>query len=769
MQRRRSGARRTIGRVAVLAAAAALVLGCGPRVGPQAPRRPAGPPPTYKPVKVPKALVEEDVAEARSVYGGIPVGAPERDAYRKTLLDHDVERFARAQKRGKAEAAFAAFSDALALWDAAELRGPVTEPRLAEAARAVANTWAKRGAEREVLTALHALLTLSGNDKAVAAEIDGIHTWLEDAGRADPPGTRSQRLIEAYEAIVRVWPTPAAVERLHQLYVARQVAVSHGVRGGFGSPGGGGVREMLAAHASFMRTGYNLARLYLRVDQPEKALEALKSLAGQPGEDPDLLPLLEKANAKETTAQDELAVARHLGLAATQRGPAGPPEERAADIDAALRVCRDVTVRFPQEIMGYLCAGEMAYHTQRRGLAIRIFEAAQSYDPSRREPYDALSILYYQRFRGRLSEEALQDAKGEVANLEKLHAEVRKRWPDQALQPPLAASYLELGRGYYNYGRVDEALALYERSLKTEPLAETYEQMGLTHLKLGDHARAIQAFEKAAGMAPADSPRKRMWEARLQRLIGDAHDLAGRADAARRSWRLALAGWDEVLQTTTPRDDRLAEALVERGRLLVMLGEPDEGLRSFDRAIETDVARAESYVDAMAFLVPRGYLEQAAAIFRRAAARPDAEISEYFKAYAALWIIDLARLRKQPPDDIALAYLDSLDGPRWYVRLARFALGRATRADLEPKADAPGKRCELLFYEAMRLLAAGDRPAATELWKKVVATGMLGYFEYDMAAHYLRNGPPPAAPKLGAAKKHRPAPPPKRHARDGSL
>jgi tetratricopeptide (TPR) repeat protein len=749
--------------------AAVFVLGCGPRVGPQPPRRAGGPVPVYKPVKVPKALAEEDVAEARSVYGGIPVGAPERASYRAMLLEHDLERIARAQRRGKAEAAFAAFSDALALWDAAELRAPVAEPRLAQAARATVNTWSKRGAEREVLTGLHALLTLSGNDRVVAAEIDGIHTWLDDAGRADPPGTRSQRLIDAYEAIVRVWPTPAAVDRLHQLYLARQVAVSRGVRGGFGSPGGGGVREMLAAHASFMRTGYNLARLYLRVDQPERALEALKSLAGQPGEDPELLPLLEKATGKEVTAQDALAVARQMGLAATQRGPGGPPEERTADLDAALRVCRDVVARFPQEIMGYLCAGEMAYHTQRRGLAIRIFEGAQGYDPSRREPYDALSILYYQRFRGRLSEEALQDAKGEVANLEKLHQEVRKRWPDQPLQPPLAASYLELGRGYYNFGRVDEALGLYDKSLKLEPLAEAYEQIGLTHLKLGDHAKAIQAFERAAGMAPADGPRKRTWESRLQRLVGDAHDLAGRADAARRAWRAALSGWDEVLQTTTPRDDRLAEALVERGRLLVLLGDPAEGLRSFDRAIETDVGRAESYVDAMAFLVPRGYLAQAAAIFRRAAARSDAEISEYFKAYAALWIIDLARLRKQPPDDIALAYLDSLDGPRWYVLLGRFALGRATRADLEPKADAPGKRCELLFYEAMRLLAAGDRPAATELWKKVVATGMLGYFEYDMAAHYLRHGPPPAAPTLGPVKKPRPAPPPRRHSRDGSL
>jgi tetratricopeptide (TPR) repeat protein len=758
---------RLVPAVALAVLGIALAAGCGPKPAPVAPPRPAGPSPIYKPVKVPKALAEEDVAAARSVYGGLPVGAPERARYRQALLDHDLERVARALKRHKGEAAYAALCDALALWDAVELRGKVTEPRLAQAARRVADLWARRGAEREVLTALHALLTLSGHDPKVAAEIDGIHTWLNEASRADPPGVRWQRLIDDYEAIVRVWPAPAVVDRLQRLYVERQVAVSHGLRGSFGGQGMRGVREMLLAHASFVRTGFNLARLFLRVDQPARALEALRGLANQPGEDPELLALLDKAEAKNATAQDLLAVARQVGLAASQRGPNMPTAERSADLDAALRVCSGVIHRFPQEIMGYLCAGEMAYHTQRRGLAIRIFEAAQTLDPSRREPYDALSILYYQRFRGRLSEEALQDAQGEVANLEKLHAEARRRWPDQPLVPPLAASYLELGRGYYNYGKVDEALALYNKSIRTQPLPEAYEQIGLTQLKLGHHDLAVQAFEQAANLAPASGIRRRMWEAHIARLVGDAHDVAGRADAAARAWRTALAAWDEILQSGGAREDRLAEAQVERGRLLVSLGDYDEGLRAFDRAIEADETRSESYVDALAFLVPRGFLEQAETIYRRAATRPDSEISEYFKAYAAFWVVDLARLRRQQPDDVALSYLDSLDGPRWYVQLARFVLGRATRAVLEPRADAPGKRCELYFYDAMRRLAAGDRAAATAGWRKTVATGMLGYFEYDMASYYLRHGPPPASPP--ASRKPRLAPPPRKHLRDGSL
>jgi len=730
-------------------------------------------PPGYVPLRVPKALHDEEVAETRSIYGGIPLGAPEREAFRRLLLDHGLERIERALRRGKHEAAFLALTDCISLYDASELRSAIREPKLREAARKVARVFARRGSEREVLTALYAVLALSGEDQRVVQEIEAIHAWLDEATKADPPGTRWQRLIEAYEEVVRVWPAPQAVARLERLYLERQLAVTRAVRGGFGVPPAGGIREMLEAHASFMRTGYNLARLFLRVDEPRRAFEALKMLEGKPGEDKALLSLLARATAKDATGQDLIAVARHMWRTAASRGENAPEGERKADLQAALRVCQDTIVRFPSEFMGYLCAGEMAYHTGERGLAIRVFESAHALDPSRREPYEALAILYYQRFRSRLSEEALDDAVREVETLERLHEQAKQRWPSAPLVPPLAASYLELGRGFYGHGKVERAMELYQASVRNQPLPETYEQMGIAHAKLGDTERAIDAYGEAIRTFTGRGPKKNVWEAHILRLIGEAHELAGRKSQAQQVWRRALDLIGEVVASQTLTEERdIAEVLLERGRLLILSGHPEEGLSFIERAIETDPRRGESYVDALAFLVPRGYFDNAAAIYRRALSRSDEELGEYFKAYAGMWMADLARVQRRPPDELVTQYLESLDGKRWYVELARFVLGHVPYAKILPKADTAGKKCELLFYESMQALARGERGTAESLWREVLATRMLGYFEYDMAAYYLRHGPPLAPEPQPRVVKPRPqesAPPPRKRVPKGSL
>jgi lipoprotein NlpI len=72
----------------------------------------------------------------------------------------------------------------------------------------------------------------------------------------------------------------------------------------------------------------------------------------------------------------------------------------------------------------------------------------------------------------------------------------------------------------------------------------------------------------------------------------------------------------------------------------------------------------------------------------------------------------------------------------------RYALGRISYDRLLAMADTPGKRAEIFFYQAMRLLAEGKSNDAHALWSKVIDTKMASFFEYEMASRYLRVGAP---------------------------
>ena len=206
-----------------------------------------------------------------------------------------------------------------------------------------------------------------------------------------------------------------------------------------------------------------------------------------------------------------------------------------------------------------------------------------------------------------------------------------------------------------------------------------------------------------------------------------------------------------------------AEATIEVGRLLYLLGRHAEALQKFDEAIEQDPDRDQSYIDAVAFLVQNGETDAALGIYHRALGRPGRAVSEYVKVYTSLWVLDLSRRTTHVPDPKAEVYLGTLDqrhgelrphrGALWYHLLARYAVGKLTYAQALAAADTPGKRAEIYFYEGMRRLADGKADDAHLLWQKVIDTRMFSFFEFDMASRYLRVGAPTAPAARTAASE----------------
>jgi lipoprotein NlpI len=72
------------------------------------------------------------------------------------------------------------------------------------------------------------------------------------------------------------------------------------------------------------------------------------------------------------------------------------------------------------------------------------------------------------------------------------------------------------------------------------------------------------------------------------------------------------------------------------------------------------------------------------------------------------------------------------------------------------RANTAAKRAESSYYRAMKAVEVGDLDSAKKLWREVVETDMMAFFEYDMAQLFLRMGKAPAQPLLKSKGTYKP-------------
>src|SRR5439155_9340959 len=262
-----------------------------------------------------------------------------------------------------------------------------------------------------------------------------------------------------------------------------------------------------------------------------------------------------------------------------------------------------------------LCVGQLAlsFRPPHLGVATVSFEEAVRLEPQRREAWEMLAQLYQQRLLLLVSDENL-DVNGlepQLRRVEAFYAEADKRFPDKPLRPSMAGALFEVGRGYFNGGRLTEATKYLERSIAMEAAAPALELLGQIHLKKGDPRKAAALFERAASLKKIDNAEMIFWRAKLRRELGDAFEALGDAAGAEAARRSALADWDQLISVGNLTPEGLTEAGLERAKLLYQIGERDEALASFEKAIDAQPDRGSTYADVIAFLVPRGELDEA--------------------------------------------------------------------------------------------------------------------------------------------------------------
>jgi tetratricopeptide (TPR) repeat protein len=368
--------------------------------------------------------------------------------------------------------------------------------------------------------------------------------------------------------------------------------------------------------------------------------------------------------------------------------------------------------------------------------------------------------LSFSRLRVHIDPDRIEPAAREAEVLRQRFAENRRRFGDSHFKLRDADIDVELARGFVDAGLIERAEPLLQRAHRDDQSSvEITQQIGKLVSKRGDASRAAQILRDALANHQRNAPPEETVgyveeESKLARSLGDAYEVTGRLDEARKAWKLAARGWDRLAMEHDRRKNTNAasEATFETARLLYLLGHHADGIERFNHAIDENEGRDQTYIDTLAFLVQHGETDAALDVYRRVLAKPTRTVSEYVKVYASLWILDITRRSSRTPDPAAEAFLRSLDTRKlhlrparaaaWYVPLARYAIGRLSYDQILPLADTAGKRAELYFYEAMRRLADGRSDDAHSFWNKVLETRMFSFFEFDMASRYLRTGAP---------------------------
>jgi tetratricopeptide (TPR) repeat protein len=741
-----------------------------------------------------RVAFEDDFQEARLVLQALPEDAKERHVLRENLLHYLLDPVVglrpEALRRESQELenddtndrVLDSFRDALGLFSPKELWSvparvsPVERAMLEPAARLVLAIFSPQGQQQPVTLATAALATLAAGTPSAAewtARLDEIVRWSEESGESAESATfrRVPGAIDTLEAVLTDLPAPTVVERLDALYRARQKrfseALRHPVSGG-GESARRALGEMLIAHGDEMQRGVlNVASLYLRAGQLREAAKHAAALAGDAGDDPDLRTLLDAAAKPKAGPGELLALARRF---LPRVEPLGGTSTDVADPLAAFRVLEAGLERAPSDVDLLLLTAHVARAASSYFLAIRrLEEAAAVLEKTPGSEADQARVsaelmeLYFLRLRLRLDPERDPPAFAEADVVRQQFAHARQRFKNTELKLRDADIDYEVGRSYVNMGQIERAEPAFLRARdEGEPTAEITTELSNLALKRGDPQRAAQILREGLEAMRAQAAKDNQPEtigsveghARLERLLGDASDIAGKRDEAEVAWRAALVDWERLLMEHRRRKapSAAAEAEIELGKILYVLGRHAEALQAFDEALEQDGDRDQSYIDTVAFLVQNGETDAAVSIYRRALTRPSRAVSEYVRVYTSLWIYDLTRRTNKTPDAVAEAYLRTLDerhgdlrprrGAAWTHVLARFETGRITYEQALASADTVGKRAEIYFYEAMRRLGDGKSDDAHVLWKKVLETRMFSFFEFDMASRYLRVGAP---------------------------
>ncbi|MBK8256460.1 MAG: hypothetical protein IPK82_27805 [Polyangiaceae bacterium] len=721
------------GAAPVLVALALQVTACGPS-NPM-------PPPNVAAAMRPAIASVSDQEFANELYKLLRDGTitEERQSHLAGVVRRQLAHAAKRFALGAEERGTESTLGGLYLLRVGEGRPDLMDAAAADALKGAMNKFGPRGDEGRSLVLLTLRAgALAANDPEraqVEQHLRALETWVAETRKGGPAQTLGAD-ERAKVARATLEPTEEAIAEAAKA-IGAWLAQGVKYNNAFNATGERPDREEIPETFRALRTaGPTAAALYLRYGDARGAAESIENIGAKRYTPPIFYDRLLRA-ADRDGAKDWQALA---SLLARALGPVDEDDEDAIVLDPELAEAGlwGATVEaYRRDPTHFPTAAMLATQLVRLGMseaAPLVLSGALQGKPPAQAISASMEVLML----------AL-DTDNEADDVEAC------RRTFVAAAPLLAAADAAAGKGAVDIGpeRVRSYMAsieiragnlagarpLLESAAKEAPRVALYTMLASIERQSDNRAAALAYVERALSAPDGKYALLDLVDAHM--LAFELHRDGGDAAKAKVSLGAALATVMLVRKSATDMMMRLrAERLL--AHVLAGFGDNAASARAMQRAIEIAGedrnALSSTVLDAIGHAFVQKDLSVARAALRKGL---ESGIRDEDLVYGGLWVQFLEREQKATTDGSAEQALRRANGRgAWTGKLAAWANGKLSEADLTAAAQSAAQRIEAAFYTAIARRAAGDPAADTKL-RDVAKSPVLELLEVQLAREML--------------------------------
>ncbi len=677
---------------------------------------------SFNRVDVPAKIAEQSQNHWIKVLYLLPLNHPDRAMLRDRLVHSMADRFGQlrtddlSSRKGIAEEVFA-------LHSARDFQRGQVAVDAKSIAHWLVETYEKRGDEAMVLAGLRLLMLIEPREAVHQERYRTLTEWSESVRQTiSDRQEQLTSLIRLYQKIIRLIPEPETVDRLAELYVERYRLILDRFQSNDALSSA--LRNLAPFEAyrqgQILQTfPINIIHIFFVLGKPAAArlhLEELVSVGAVPVE---YIELLDRLDHDQDRADSFYTLARHLA---------------PIDTRAGLRACILARASDPQDPRFPLCVGSLLERLDCSECALEFYAETAEIAPDEEMYTEVLT-----RFKGALTRvhlaEKIAEASRGITLGDKLVAKALELRPDEDSKLPEAIAELlyQMGEVEFDDGNIPNAIAHLTQTYDVLANVPTLLKLAEVYYLKNDFRQAITVLDRASEMKGLSRDTSGFWRAFVLERTADSLSSLGKNAEAEDEYRQALSQWESAKVTA----EQAATVAIRRGVIFDRLGDAKASKASFEIAVRLNPDRQATYAELLSYLVTRGHLDLAIQFYRLAYNQD--RIEAMWKIYYSLWIEGLSLRMGKGSFEMARNYLMHSDDDTWQGQIARYFSGKITLDELKAAASNVGQQVEADYYGALLALSEGRKKEARAMLERVVASNLLGFFEYRMARSILQN------------------------------